>query len=486
MPPGNLLSLFSRKLVMVNALRQTSAVADSFPAWIGGTGANLEVDDSDSVLIEFQETANSLMLIKLANVFVSLNGRSFKESILQADIDYALMAGSHLILFSYCRNPERWIARRTVDSWRILAHQKDVLAGPLALRMLRKSAPEALEIDPKLHHCSCTTGFYLHEAMEALGWSSQNGDRFAPEAVAKAPQFSKRGPDKAGGPKVEEPPDINTDCGEHTCPACWLRFDRGDVLHVATHASLMGDPLLGAEEMMRFPATRFNNLGQALDGMGLPATDLACPHCRRRLPPSFLDLKQHIVSIVGAAASGKSYFLSVLVKVLQNSLFTHFGTAFYDGDPRENVLLTQMKNKLFSASTPAQAMLAKTDLQGDMYIPVKRQGREVRMPKPFVFNLAPQDERERAVSLVFYDNAGEHFEPDADSVSTPGAQHVAAASGLPRGVYAFVLDDAFSDSPFAAPLLVRERLQDTVSSRSCKASGSGVFCLCPRSTRLQV
>src|SRR5881394_1190757 len=33
--------------------------------------------------------------------------------------------------------------------------------------------------------------------------------------------------------------------GEFTCPVCWLRFDTGDVMHIAVHDSLRGDPVLG-------------------------------------------------------------------------------------------------------------------------------------------------------------------------------------------------------------------------------------------------
>ena len=67
--------------------------------------------------------------------------------------------------------------------------------------------------------------------------------------------------------------------------------------------------------------------------MNIPSPDLACPHCRRKLPPGFLDGPHHIFSIVGAPSSGKSYYLSVLVKVLQTTLFQQFGVTFRDADP---------------------------------------------------------------------------------------------------------------------------------------------------------
>ena len=53
---------------------------------------------------------------------------------------------------------------------------------------------------------------------------------------------------------------IDSDSGEFTCPTCWLKFDRGDVMHVAVHDSLFGNPLLGEEQMKRFHATRFTTI----------------------------------------------------------------------------------------------------------------------------------------------------------------------------------------------------------------------------------
>src|SRR5689334_22918900 len=44
--------------------------------------------------------------------------------------------------------------------------------------------------------------------------------------------------------------------GEFTCPVCWLRFDTGDIMHIAVHDSLRGDPVLGEDAQQRFLATR--------------------------------------------------------------------------------------------------------------------------------------------------------------------------------------------------------------------------------------
>ncbi|MFT5857055.1 MAG: hypothetical protein ACI8XO_004313, partial [Verrucomicrobiales bacterium] len=269
---------------------------------------------------------------------------------------------------------------------------------------------------------ACNAGFYLHQLSHSQGGAAATvrsgeaipvAERTAPAARVPAPRF------------------LDADTGEYICPTCWLRFDRGDVMHVAVHESLFGDPVLGEDRMLRFQATRFNDRGQALDEMGLPCTDFACPHCRRALPPGFFDSPHKIFSIVGAPQSGKSYYLSVLVKLLQTTLFRRFDIVFRDADPSGNAPLNEMKSQLFSAQSPAQAYLAKTQLEGEMYERLPRYDRMVSLPRPFVFSLSSSVSGSNgACSLVFYDNAGEHFQPGQDSASTPGAQHIASSDTI--------------------------------------------------------
>ena len=108
--------------------------------------------------------------------------------------------------------------------------------------------------------------------------------------------------------------------GAHVCPVCWTRFDAGDALSIAVHENLRGDPILGSDARLRFQPTRFNDQGLALDPMGLACTDIACPHCRRQLPPGYLERPHRIISLIGAPSAGKSYYLAVLTRVLQDRL----------------------------------------------------------------------------------------------------------------------------------------------------------------------
>ena len=247
--------------------------------------------------------------------------------------------------------------------------------------------------------------------------------------------------------------------GAHLCPVCWTRFDAGDALSIAVHEDLRGDPILGSDVRLRFQPTRFNDQGLALDPMGLACTDIACPHCRRQLPPGYLDRPHRIISLIGAPSAGKSYYLAVLTRTLQDRLPEDFNLAFKDGDPSGNMLLNQMRNTLFSAATPEDALLGKTALEGATYEKLPRLGRMVSLPRPFIYSISRPGQQRNETSVILYDNAGEHFEPGIDIHDSPGAMHVATSSGL------IFLFDPTANARFKAKLVGVEDPQFTLKGR---------------------
>jgi hypothetical protein len=325
-----------------------------------------------------------------------------------------VVRGSPFVLRLGDDDGDEWLHSIDPTNWYVYKRTDQEWAGPVS----REELPLMTNCDPGEIIVMCAgmkeMGFYPHQIMTRMVAPASNGSSY--EAPVELSQF--------------EAPEVNSEYGEFTCPVCWFRFDRGDVMNIAVHASLRGDTVLGEEHMQRFLASRFNDRGQALDAMGISAPETACPHCRRKLPPNFLDQPHYIFSIVGAPSSGKSYYLSVLVKMMQDIAFKHFGVTFRDAAPSENAVLNDMRNHLFSAGTPEEAYLAKTDLEGALYETLPRQGRQVRLPKPFVFRLTDRERGEDGFSIVFYDNAGEHFEPGRNSADSPGAQHIAVASGI--------------------------------------------------------
>lgn len=403
-----------KKLWVVDCLTGRRAAVDGVVLVVGsGTGAGLEAGRGveDAVMFTVERVGGGYRLAAGGGRLV-VDGREVAATEVRENGEHTVVANGHPFVLKVVAGGERWVESVDAGKWYVVHKAERRAVGPMSWEQV------GARMDGKqgdvVVYCEGMKdmGFFPHQLSPRM---AAPGGAGGAAAVAAA---------------LLEVPEVNSEYGEFTCPVCWFRFDRGDVMNIAVHAGLRGDPLLGEEHMQRFLASRFNDRGQALDAMGLAAPEIACPHCRRKLPPNFLDQPHHILSIVGAPSSGKSYYLSVLVKVMQDLAYRHFGVTFRDAAPSENAVLNDMRNHLFSASTPEEAYLAKTDLEGALYETLPRQGRQVRLPKPFVFRMSGRDAAEDGFSLVFYDNAGEHFEPGRNSADSPGAQHIAVASGI--------------------------------------------------------
>lgn len=223
-----------------------------------------------------------------------------------------------------------------------------------------------------------------------------------------------------------------------TCPHCWTIFATEDILWVSEHADLMGDERLGPEAPRRFLPSRFTVDGNAIDSRGSACHTLACPHCHLSIPRALLEFEPLFVSILGAPASGKSYFLAAMTWQLRQSLPKWFGLAFGDADPASNVALAESEELLFlNTDVDRLVTLRKTELQGDLYDQVRYGDQTVIYPRPYVFSLRPLDHHpsvQQAAKasrvLCLYDNAGEHFLPGADQMRSPVTRHLARSRFL--------------------------------------------------------
>jgi hypothetical protein len=124
---------------------------------------------------------------------------------------------------------------------------------------------------------------------------------------------------------------------------------------------------------------------------------------------------------------------------LRRTLTKYFHSTFADADPQANLILNGYEEKLFLNSQPDQLVaLAKTQLEGDLYEPVRFGERVVLYPRPFIFSLRPSEghpnlHRARQISraVCLYDNAGEHFLPgEYYSANRPGTDHLAVSRAL--------------------------------------------------------
>jgi hypothetical protein len=226
-----------------------------------------------------------------------------------------------------------------------------------------------------------------------------------------------------------------------TCPHCWHHFAPEDSLWIASHVELRKDPMLG-EAPQRFLPSRFTPDGYALDAKGMVCRKLACPRCHLEILRDLLEVEPLFLSIVGDQASGKSFFLTASIQQLREVLFHDFRVKFEDADPSSNSILTGYIESLFGRQNeevpvPLGELIAKTQMAGDLYVPVTFGSQTVSYPQPFVFALQPAAghpaagpaERLSRV-LCLYDNAGEHFRPGANRVTNPCADHLALSRAI--------------------------------------------------------
>lgn len=370
---------------------------------------------------QIQQNGGDNVVISFVPGGVRINGQEMDSAPLQQNQEYPIQIGVRCFYIRHSSDLKSWGERLKIGGWKIWREGQAIGDQSLPLQNLLDQFNE-----PN------SSGGAMLVKDNAIGG-------FSVEALRKSYQEYLQGknPSLGGGAdgqnnsSPKKPPRRTPKAGEYRCPYCWWPFDAKDFFYVAKHPSLHDDPLLGPSEYLRFKPNRWED-GKPLDPKGEICDELACPDCHHKLPRSIKNTKQGIISVVGDAASGKSYFLSVNTKLLGDSFPKYFDVTFEDATPGGNDVLRRMVNSLYGATTPDQVNIVKTALYSNSYWEVKSKSanREVSMPKAFIFHIAKLNNPECRANLVFYDNAGEHFRPEGDGIDTPGARHVAAASGI--------------------------------------------------------
>lgn len=223
-----------------------------------------------------------------------------------------------------------------------------------------------------------------------------------------------------------------------TCPNCWHRFTPDEVLFISKHPELLGDSIAGNNEYMRFSPIRFTIKGEALDPKGFPTTELACPECHLPIPESMLETAPLFISLIGAPASGKSYFLGTMIWELRR-LMPKFNLLFSDADPVANGVIHEYEQTLFmntDVEKPTEIPKTQTD-DPRLYRTILRDDTPVRCPRPLQFIMWPTDAHKNYSQaqktsriVVMYDNAGEDFLPQSEDSSSVVVQHLAKSQIL--------------------------------------------------------
>ena len=247
----------------------------------------------------------------------------------------------------------------------------------------------------------------------------------------------------------DTPEDVANDIGEQIhnplremngriiiCPHCWEKFPIENILYIAQHLELLGDDVVPGEfEHIRFLPTRFTPEGHAVDARGMTCPDMACPNCHLHIPQTVIDLSALFFSIIGAPASGKSYFLTSMVWALRNRLSSIFNFSFTDADPLVNAVINEYEQQLFLNPHPDEiTVVKKTQLTGDLYREIRLNGMNISLPMPFIFKLQPTgnavEHHKSTRNLILYDNAGEHFQPGREEINQPATRHLVHSNGL--------------------------------------------------------
>ena len=212
-------------------------------------------------------------------------------------------------------------------------------------------------------------------------------------------------------------------------------FSARTVLWIAQHPDLIGDSRLGDNQQQRFLPTRFTVDGAAIDPRGFACHGLACPRCHLAVPRTLFETEPLFLSILGAPACGKSYFLASMTWQMRKVLPKSFSLSFGDADPLSNHRLHEYEGLQFlNPDQDELVAIEKTETQGDLYDTVLFADQAVSYPRPFLFSVQPREGHPNyqrfSRILCLYDNAGESFLPGEDTAIKPYTRHLVLSRAL--------------------------------------------------------
>jgi Double-GTPase 2 len=146
-------------------------------------------------------------------------------------------------------------------------------------------------------------------------------------------------------------------------------------------------------------------------------TKRVCPECHNDLPGGYDSIGGRIIALVGPKTSGKSTYVTVLIRELRERVGEYFGAAVNPMDDRTNDRYEKAHAELFKAGhlppmTPPSAL--------DLTYP---QLYKVTIPRRGMFGA-----RSSSSALVFFDTAGEDL-TSADSTAR-NVSYLARADGI--------------------------------------------------------
>ena len=228
------------------------------------------------------------------------------------------------------------------------------------------------------------------------------------------------------------------------CPHCWHDFHDDEAWYISRHTELQGDAVIAdPEAFKRFGPheVKVERSGVVKDSMGLEMTERACPRCHLQIPVEMLERRPFFVSVAGAPSAGKTYFLTSMLHTLGLQMARSFKIKFSYCDRHDVRAFKDYDKQLFRGSANEETELPKTQKEMNTNVVALDGMRQVFLPKPFMFRFVPthdhpavaQGKAVADANFVFYDNAGEAFDPDEGlhrQAEYRTTQHLKESSGV--------------------------------------------------------
>jgi hypothetical protein len=165
-----MLSRFSKpKLVVHQVSSGKNFTVGTFPAYVGGTGAQVEVEQGDRALLEIKESGKELRIESLGRPMIA-GGAEMTDVALGAEQQLMIAVGGHLLLVAWTQRPSELLKEWCRDAWRIVDQGSNLVEGPFPYAALPEVAPRvhAEQPDAILHQAACPSGFHLRTVMEVM------------------------------------------------------------------------------------------------------------------------------------------------------------------------------------------------------------------------------------------------------------------------------------------------------------------------------
>lgn len=239
------------------------------------------------------------------------------------------------------------------------------------------------------------------------------------------------------------------------CPFCFNKFFTHKMMHMCTAKSVCEK----ANRMEPFLGKGDRNGVSICPDCGRTTATKVCPVCHHSLPKDILDNETKIISIIGGAGAGKSYYVATMLRLIMEKAYL----ADYNNISVKWVVESREEyERRFKADLDNQRILRPTERKMNL----------VEDNPPLLLEISQRRKGFGGNYLVtntfsFFDAAGESFQSESDlQAITPYLKHSGAVIIIldPRQVEYLdkKISDKFPDLPRPSDRRYSDILQNTI------------------------